>query len=64
MSFQKTLQLNNDKTIPQIGLGTWLSKPHEVENSVSQCMRIYAETLSFMRRGTGGMGSRSWISSH
>ncbi|KAH9039883.1 Aldo/keto reductase [Lactarius pseudohatsudake] len=34
MSFRKTLQLNNSKTIPQIGLGTWLSGPHEVENAV------------------------------
>ncbi|KAH8994550.1 Aldo/keto reductase, partial [Lactarius akahatsu] len=34
MSFRKTLQLNNGKTIPQIGLGTWLSGPHEVENAV------------------------------
>ncbi|KAH9067515.1 Aldo/keto reductase [Lactarius vividus] len=34
MSLRKTLQLNNGKTIPQIGLGTWLSKPNEVENAV------------------------------
>ncbi|KAI9465376.1 Aldo/keto reductase [Lactarius psammicola] len=34
MSFRKTLQLNNGKSIPQIGLGTWLSGPHEVENAV------------------------------
>ncbi|KAH8980752.1 Aldo/keto reductase [Lactarius hatsudake] len=34
MSFRKTLQLNNGKIIPQIGLGTWLSGPHEVENAV------------------------------
>jgi len=34
MSFRKALQLNNGTTIPQIGLGTWLSKPHEVENAL------------------------------
>ncbi|KAF8483916.1 Aldo/keto reductase [Russula ochroleuca] len=34
MSLRKTLQLQNGIAIPQIGLGTWLSKPHEVENSV------------------------------
>ncbi|KAF8262509.1 Aldo keto reductase [Lactarius quietus] len=34
MSLRRTLQLNNGINIPQIGLGTWLSKPHEVENSV------------------------------
>jgi len=34
MSFRGTIQLNNGKTIPQVGLGTWLSKSHEVENSV------------------------------
>ncbi|KAI0264120.1 Aldo keto reductase [Gloeopeniophorella convolvens] len=34
MSHGKTLTLNNGTTIPQIGLGTWLSKPHEVENAV------------------------------
>ena len=44
MSFRATVQLNNGKTIPQIGLGTWLSKTHEVENSVCQCMRINPHT--------------------
>ncbi|KDQ56293.1 hypothetical protein JAAARDRAFT_132718 [Jaapia argillacea MUCL 33604] len=34
MSFGKTLSLNSGVSIPQIGLGTWLSKPHEVENAV------------------------------
>lgn len=34
MSFGKTLSLNTSATIPQIGLGTWLSKPKEVENAV------------------------------
>ena len=41
MSFQKTLQLNNGVHIPQIGLGTWLSKPHEVENAVCIHTSIY-----------------------
>jgi L-glyceraldehyde reductase len=35
MSFGKILSLNTGKTIPQIGLGTWQSKPKEVENAVS-----------------------------
>jgi hypothetical protein len=39
MSFRATIQLNNENTIPQFGLGTWLSKPHEVENSVCQYIR-------------------------
>ncbi|TFK50747.1 Aldo/keto reductase [Heliocybe sulcata] len=34
MSHAKVLSLNTGATIPQIGLGTWLSKPHEVENAV------------------------------
>jgi diketogulonate reductase-like aldo/keto reductase len=42
MSLQKTLQLNNGIAIPQIGLGTWLSKLHEVENAVRPCLRPYA----------------------
>jgi len=66
MSFQKTIQLNNGMTIPQIGLGTWLSKPHEVENAVCQCMHTStcAEVLSFLwDERTGGVGSRSWVSS-
>lgn len=41
MSLRKTLQLQNGIAIPQIGLGTWLSKPHEVENSVRRCGRAY-----------------------
>ncbi|KAI0029938.1 Aldo keto reductase [Vararia minispora EC-137] len=34
MSLGKTIKLSNGKTIPQIGLGTWLSQPHEVEQAV------------------------------
>lgn len=34
MSLRKVITLNTGATIPQIGLGTWLSKPHEVENAV------------------------------
>lgn len=42
MSLHKTIQLNNGITIPQIGLGTWLSKPREIEDAVRCRMRIYA----------------------
>jgi len=34
MSFQKTITLSTGASLKQIGLGTWLSKPHEVENAV------------------------------
>ncbi|TFK22573.1 aldehyde reductase 1 [Coprinopsis marcescibilis] len=34
MSFGKILHLADGTPIPQIGLGTWLSKPNEVESSV------------------------------
>ena len=47
MSFRKALQLNNGKNIPQIGLGTWLSKPHEVENSVCQYICAYIHPAEF-----------------
>ncbi|KAH7883329.1 NADP-dependent oxidoreductase domain-containing protein [Phlebopus sp. FC_14] len=39
MSFGKVLPLNTGVTIPQIGLGTWLSKPNEVENAVEIAVR-------------------------
>ncbi|RXW24957.1 hypothetical protein EST38_g865 [Candolleomyces aberdarensis] len=39
MSLGKILTLSNDNTLPQIGLGTWLSKPHEVENAVEIAVR-------------------------
>lgn len=39
MSFGKILSLNTGATIPQIGLGTWLSKPNEVENAVEIAVR-------------------------
>ncbi|EJD34997.1 Aldo/keto reductase [Auricularia subglabra TFB-10046 SS5] len=39
MSFGSTITLNNGATLPQIGLGTWLSKPHEVENAVEIAVR-------------------------
>jgi len=34
MSYGKVLSLSSGAKIPQIGLGTWLSKPNEVENAV------------------------------
>ncbi|KAG5733812.1 Aldehyde reductase 1, partial [Termitomyces sp. T112] len=34
MSFRKQITLSNGAHIPQIGLGTWLSAPKEVENAV------------------------------
>ena len=39
MSFGKVLTLNTGAPIPQIGLGTWLSKPNEVENAVCPSYR-------------------------
>jgi hypothetical protein len=35
MSFGNYLALSDNSKIPQIGLGTWMSKPKEVENAVS-----------------------------
>ncbi|CAN6606886.1 glycerol 2-dehydrogenase (NADP(+)) [Trichomonascus vanleenenianus] len=34
VSNKQTVKLNSGYEIPVIGLGTWLSKPHEVENAV------------------------------
>ncbi|KAF9237881.1 NADP-dependent oxidoreductase domain-containing protein [Melanogaster broomeanus] len=39
MSLGKVIPLNTDAKIPQIGLGTWLSKPNEVENAVEIAVR-------------------------
>ncbi|PWN88137.1 Aldo/keto reductase [Acaromyces ingoldii] len=39
MSFGKTVKLNDGKSIPAIGLGTWLSKPGEVEKSVEHAVK-------------------------
>ncbi|KAI0343599.1 Aldo/keto reductase [Trametopsis cervina] len=39
MSLGKTLKLSTGAEIPQIGLGTWLSKPKEVENAVEYAIR-------------------------
>ncbi|VDB91330.1 unnamed protein product [Peniophora sp. CBMAI 1063] len=51
MSLGKTIELNNGVRIPQIGLGTWLAQPGEVEAAVQwaveagyrhiDCARIY-----------------------
>jgi L-glyceraldehyde reductase len=35
MSFGKSLNLRDGNKIPQIGLGTWLSEPGQVEKAVS-----------------------------
>ncbi|KIK60786.1 hypothetical protein GYMLUDRAFT_200112 [Collybiopsis luxurians FD-317 M1] len=34
MSYQNIITLSSGAPLPQIGLGTWLSEPHEVENAV------------------------------
>jgi len=49
MSFEHTLTLANGAVIPQIGLGTWLSKPHEVENAVEIAVRAGYRHLDLAR---------------
>ncbi|KAL4913419.1 NADP-dependent oxidoreductase domain-containing protein [Aspergillus aurantiobrunneus] len=39
MSLGRSFKLNSGYSIPAIGLGTWLSKPHEVENAVEAALR-------------------------
>ncbi|KAG6827177.1 hypothetical protein H0H93_015790, partial [Arthromyces matolae] len=39
MSFKKHITLSNGAQLPQIGLGTWMSKPKEVENAVEIAVR-------------------------
>lgn len=39
MSQNKTITLNDGNKIPVIGLGTWLSKPGEVENAVEAAVK-------------------------
>ncbi|KAH6914080.1 aldehyde reductase 1 [Coprinopsis sp. MPI-PUGE-AT-0042] len=39
MSLGKTIPLSDGTSIPQIGLGTWLSEPNEVENAVEIAVR-------------------------
>ncbi|EPQ31631.1 uncharacterized protein PFL1_00964 [Pseudozyma flocculosa PF-1] len=39
MSLNKTITLNDGNKIPQIGLGTWLSKPGEVEAAVEAAIK-------------------------
>ncbi|KAJ6623933.1 NADP-dependent oxidoreductase domain-containing protein [Mycena sp. CBHHK59/15] len=39
MSFGKILTLSSGAPLPQIGLGTWMSKPKEVENAVEYAVR-------------------------
>jgi L-glyceraldehyde reductase len=46
MSFGKTITLSNGSKIPQIGLGTWRSKPNEVENAVSYCELLFRWRLT------------------
>jgi len=40
MSFGKTITLSTGAKIPQIGLGTWLAQPNEVENAVEHAIRV------------------------
>lgn len=40
MSLGRKFKLNSGYEIPAIGLGTWLSKPHEVEDAVAHALRV------------------------
>ncbi|KAL2006948.1 hypothetical protein VTN00DRAFT_8386 [Thermoascus crustaceus] len=40
MSLGRKFKLNSGYEMPAIGLGTWLSKPHEVENAVEHALRV------------------------
>lgn len=39
MSLGKTYTLNTGAKIPAVGLGTWLSKPNEVEHAVEWALK-------------------------
>ena len=39
MSYHKSITLSDGNQIPQIGLGTWLSKPEEVTNAVETAVK-------------------------
>ena len=39
MSLSKTITFNDGNKMPQIGLGSWLSKPGEVENAVVEAVK-------------------------
>ncbi|PWY86078.1 aldo-keto reductase [Aspergillus heteromorphus CBS 117.55] len=39
MSLGRTYKLNSGYEIPAVGLGTWLSQPHEVEDAVEAALR-------------------------
>ncbi|KAL4810996.1 NADP-dependent oxidoreductase domain-containing protein [Aspergillus unguis] len=39
MSLGRVFKLNSGYSIPAVGLGTWLSKPHEVEHAVEAALR-------------------------
>ncbi|KKK26250.1 aldehyde reductase 1 [Aspergillus rambellii] len=40
MSLGRTYKLNSGYDIPAVGLGTWLSKPHEVEDAVATALTL------------------------
>ncbi|KAI9730860.1 MAG: hypothetical protein M1834_005578 [Cirrosporium novae-zelandiae] len=40
MAMGRTFKLNSGYEIPAIGLGTWQSKPHEVEKAVETALRV------------------------
>lgn len=39
MSDKTMITLSNGLKMPQIGLGTWLSKPNEVKNAVAHALK-------------------------
>ncbi|GJJ08507.1 hypothetical protein Clacol_002725 [Clathrus columnatus] len=47
MSFNEAFTLSNDAKIPQVGFGTWLSKPHEVETAVELAVKHGYRHLDF-----------------
>jgi diketogulonate reductase-like aldo/keto reductase len=49
MSFGDTITLNSGAVLPIIGLGTWQSKPKEVENAVRIRESMVAIAISLVR---------------
>ena len=62
MSLGKVITLNDGRTIPQIGLGTWLSEPNEVQNAVCPYLSLLSLTLDKRSAAmTGRNCCPSWI---
>jgi len=62
MSLGKLLPFSSSTKLPQIGLGTWLSKSKEVENAVRAPFRVHITYRGLIKKHPDRDRRQTWLS--